>query len=411
MAKITARFGADITEVEKATATITRRSREAEGAFAQIGKKFTGGRILESVLGGVGLGSGFAIAQKAAELISSHWEKAANAAKEIADSSSRATEAVIARIRINETSEQKLARLQRETDSLRAGADRLSADRVFRASWSQDETVTIPASTEDLVKAAEMVAEAEQNELEIAQLKKAAREKETAALRAQYQAQQKAEEDLADLQYDNALRQLSTEQQLEALRARQVSLRETGEVPALIEAEKLTSQIASLEEKITQEKEKAAEADRVAAEKSAEIEKRAQEELASMAFDRLSEEEQMVQILAQGREAFEKAQKSGLASDQLAVAKLREEYERLKASIEGAKKAQSPDDKFSRIGLTRGEDGKLRRGNRIVSEEDALRTLQSREKNDRESQRAGAQKNKSESLLDKIERHLRPTEI
>jgi hypothetical protein len=363
------------------------------------------------VLGGIGLGSGFAIAQKAAELISSHWEKAANAAKEIADSSTRATEAVIARIRINETSEQKLARLQRETANLRAGADRLSADRVRLAGRGRGKMGTVSASNEDLVKAAEMVAEAEQKELEIAQLKKAAREKETAALRAQYQAQQKAEEDLADLQYDNALRQLSTEQQLEALRARQVSLRETGEVPALIEAERLTSQIASLEEKITQEKEKAAEADRVAAEKSAEIEKRAQEELASMAFDRLSEEEQMVQILAQGREAFEKAQKSGLASDKLAVAKLREEYERLKASIEGAKKAQSPDDKFSRIGLTRGEDGKLRRGNRIVSEEDAMRTLQSREKNDRESQRAGAQKNKSESLLDKIERHLRPTEI
>jgi hypothetical protein len=49
----------------------------------QLSKRFSGGQLLGSILGGVGLGSGAQITQKLVELVQRPWEKAAEAAKRI----------------------------------------------------------------------------------------------------------------------------------------------------------------------------------------------------------------------------------------------------------------------------------------------------------------------------------------
>lgn len=158
---------------------------------------------------------------------------------------------------------------------------------------------------------------------------------------------------------------------------------------------------------------KAAEERARESEKAADKETSAQEELAKMAYEKLADEQKLAETIKKGKAAQEKAAKSGLASDKLEVEKLREEYERLTKSIMAAKDAQAgkadKDAKFKEIGLTRGEDGKLRRGKVIVSEEDAKRTVSARERAAREAARTGQPKSEEATILAKIEKHLQPS--
>lgn len=113
-------FGGDY-----AAAGVSRGARElaenlerSDGLISKIRSKFSAGSILTSVLSGVGIGSGFAIAEKAADLIASHWRKASEAAQRIAEFSDRQLDATLKIIRLRETDEQRLAKAQRREKSL-----------------------------------------------------------------------------------------------------------------------------------------------------------------------------------------------------------------------------------------------------------------------------------------------------
>lgn len=76
-----------------------------------IDKKFSGGFFARSMLSGVGLGSGFAVAQKAAEMISGYWKEAADAAKSIADSSDKQLASLEQMLRLRRDDSQELTKL------------------------------------------------------------------------------------------------------------------------------------------------------------------------------------------------------------------------------------------------------------------------------------------------------------
>jgi len=166
----------------------------------------------------------------------------------------------------------------------------------------------------------------------------------------------------------------------------------------------------------------AADAIAKAAEDSAKRQADAQAELAKMAEEnrqaKMTDEQKLAEVIEKGRKAQAKAEKSGLATDKLEVAKLREEYDDLTESIKASKDAQaadnsaaSGDSKFAAIGLTRGEDGKLRRGKQVVSEEDAKRTIATRERNEKLAARGGKTKSEEAGYLARIEKLLTPGDI
>lgn len=88
-----------------------KASSELDKLSSTLSKKFSASDIGKSVLGGLGLGSGFAVAQQAASLIVGYWQRAAEHAKFIADQSDRQLEAVRQRISLERTPSQNLDEL------------------------------------------------------------------------------------------------------------------------------------------------------------------------------------------------------------------------------------------------------------------------------------------------------------
>jgi hypothetical protein len=79
-----------------------------------LSKKFSASDIGKSVLGGLGLGSGFAVAQQAASILVGYYGQAAERAKSIADHSERMLAYTRARIALEQSDEQRIATLQKE---------------------------------------------------------------------------------------------------------------------------------------------------------------------------------------------------------------------------------------------------------------------------------------------------------
>lgn len=426
--KITARFGADISEFEakamqakrvadylsRAADGITGKARAAGGAMGEISKKFTGGKILESVLGGVGLGSGFGVAQKASELIASYWEKAAESAQKIADFSGQAVDSFVARMDLRRTDEQRLALAKKQLQSLEE-QEQLAA-QIAATSYASD------AQKE---RAAKTAADAEKKRLEVAQMEKRATEKKQ-------QAKDQERRELQSLRDANAKAladELEETKGIEYVRRRIAELErdaidsripEKEQIKAAAELFAFRKKLRDFDAKQKEEASKAQkdETDKKAAQdkKAADKEAAAAEELAKMKeearFSALSDEQKLADLQERGRSAFAKASKSGLSSDKLEVEKLRKEYEDLKKAIIEARKAQGSDDsKYSKIGLTRDEKGKLRRGRTIISEEDAKRTLATREKAERDAAKTGSGRSEEANLLKKIEEHLKPKKL
>lgn len=76
----------DLKRADAATRSTTGSiDREVEKLGKSLKRKFSAGDISKSVLQGLGLGSGFAVAQTAAEAIANYYQKAAESAKTIAD--------------------------------------------------------------------------------------------------------------------------------------------------------------------------------------------------------------------------------------------------------------------------------------------------------------------------------------
>lgn len=176
--------------------------------------------------------------------------------------------------------------------------------------------------------------------------------------------------------------------------------------------------VASEEEKAARDAQARADAEAKAAQTEAERQERAAEEIAKLEEEAriaaMTDEEKLADLRKKGQEAYAKAQESGLNTDKLALAELRKEYADLEESIKAARaagasaNATDPDAKYASIGLKRGDDGKLRRGRVVISQEDADRTLADRERNGMLKSQTGEKGDRSVELLDKIAKALEP---
>jgi hypothetical protein len=389
--KITAYFGADVSEVEAKMLTATRATKAYEkavqgvskadagsglarnlektnGLFGEISKKFTGGKILESVLGGVGLGGGFAIAEKAAAMISKHWEDAAKSAESIAKSSDEATDYVLKRIGLRETEEQALTKAQAR---------------------SKRADVALMAGSDDPEQREKLNVEAQKAAYELEVLQKKARERKAEAdKKIADEARQRQERDV-QLQLD-AFERVKQQQDREADAAKKNA------------------------EELARAKEKAAEDQK----RRDEEEQKREQELNDLIYERTwnaaTDEQKLAQVIKEGRLAQKRADADASAENLIALEKVRKKYIDLMDSINGKKGAGGGAD---------GGDGSRMRGGVKVSAEDAARSDLTSARNARlnqetqrgkirDSGRVGeAPLKKTETILESIDRKLTPKNL
>ncbi len=390
--KITAHFGADVSEVEAKMLAATRATKRYEQAveglnkssagsglarnleksnsmFGEIAKKFTGGKILESVLGGVGLGGGFAIAEKAAALISKHWEDAAKSAESIAKSSDEETDYVMKRIGLRETEDQALAKAQQRSKR---------ADAALRS------------GSDDPEEAAKLNAAAQKAAYELEILEKKATERRKQAAEKEAEEQKKRVERDKDLAMDAYERNKKLD-------------------------EDQASAAKKIAEELEQQKKKAAEEQK----KRDEEEQSRLQEIEEMEYGRTwrfaTDQQKVAQVIKEGREAQARYDKDASSENLLALEKVRKKYLDLKDTIDG-KKGES--------GAIGGGMGGRERGGVLVSAEDAARSDATTARNAklnqdalrgkiRDSGKVGAidPNDKTDKLLQEIRDRLTPKKI
>jgi hypothetical protein len=104
-----------------------RIDAEVDRLARNVKRKFSAGDIGKDVLRGLGIGSGFAVAQQAAEVISNYWRESAESAKSIEASTQRALNATLAMIKARQSPEQQLTTLRKQYAAAEA---ELAAARV-----------------------------------------------------------------------------------------------------------------------------------------------------------------------------------------------------------------------------------------------------------------------------------------
>ena len=407
--KIIAYFGADVSEAEAAMLKYTRGLKaveaatkglnsssagsglannlgKANGLLGEISKKFTGGKILESVLGGVGMANGFAFAQKAAELISSYWQKAAESAERIAAASSETADYVSKRIGLRETEEQALAKAQR--------ASRM-AENALNADAGDD-----PDKTAELIRNQQKYA----YELEVLQ-KKAAERKKAEDDKAAAEAQARKERDF-QLQMDANERVRKEEAEDEKRKE-----------DAATEAAEFFKAIDDAAAKAHEENVK----------KDAALSDEIEKEKYDAIWRKASAEQQLAQVIKEGREAQAKFDRTKNKEDELAVLKLKKRYDELTDSAKAlnAEKENGTENEPEKGGRSVGADGKIRRRGAVVSGEDAARSDATKARNARlnadgmsaritDSGQVGSvdvKTNKTDKLLQEIRDSLKPKKV
>lgn len=447
--KITAHFGADVSEVEAKMLQATRATKSYEravnglsksdagsglarnmskvdGVLGDITKKFGAGKIFESVLGGVGLGSGFAIAQKGAELISGYWQKAAESAERIAAASSESTDYVLKRIGLRETDEQKLIKARRVAENANQA---VSAD-----------------SGRDPERTAELVRDANKAQYELDVLEKKAREKKADEdKKADEEARKRFERDLDwQMQSSERMRQeekMRADDAAKSERDRQDAIKETNKVMAeageigisdqeklveLLDREKVISQHLEGKAKGTKEHaETVLDLERTRLDiaklraKLNEEEQKQLQEIEQLEYDRTwrfaSDAQRMAQVIKEGREAQARYDKEKSTESLLALEKLRKKWLDLRDEINKA----NDEAKAS-------ADAPIINNGAKVSAEDRARANATRERNEvlnREAQRGKIRDSgrigndgkptmaKTENLLESINKKLDPESI
>lgn len=122
-------FGRADNEARRKTAAI---SASIDKLQSDVRKKFSLGQIGTSVLSGLGIGSGFAIAEKAAEQVVKYFKEAAEAAKIIEDVSAKSLAHVQRMVELRRsdlTSEKQLAALQADFRAAQNRFNSASADK------------------------------------------------------------------------------------------------------------------------------------------------------------------------------------------------------------------------------------------------------------------------------------------
>lgn len=172
---VSAKFVADVEgmlsqlkRAENATrSTSATIDREVDHLTKNLQRKFSLGDTGRDLLRGLGIGSGFQVAQMAAEKISDYWREAAESAKAIEESSAASLKLVLATIAAHRTDEQNLAQMQKDMA-------RLEAERVAALSPKVEHIKVVNPYTgftsEQVVQAAPDVQLAEEKKREMQEL-------------------------------------------------------------------------------------------------------------------------------------------------------------------------------------------------------------------------------------------------
>ncbi len=125
--------------------------RELEKFTKGVKKKFSFGDIGKDMLKGFGIGSGFAVAEKAAEMIVGYYERAAKAAEAIDASTKSQLETTLKIIALHQTDEQRQATL--EAEFARKGRE-LDAARAptYKKQGRSTKGILVEKSTEEIEK-------------------------------------------------------------------------------------------------------------------------------------------------------------------------------------------------------------------------------------------------------------------
>lgn len=176
----------DLKRADNATrSTAGSIDREVEKLGKSLKKKFSAGDIGKSVLQGLGLGSGFAVAQTAAEAVANYYQKAAESAKLIADMSDQTFAIFEKRMALGKSDEQlntenltKQARILKEIAGLDAPKydEKLQVDQAGNLFTTRERIAQTREEAESLAK---LRKELEEVALAIAQYNE--KEKEGAA--------------------------------------------------------------------------------------------------------------------------------------------------------------------------------------------------------------------------------------
>ena len=277
--EIKAKLGLDITGFERG---LSQAQNSGKGFAGKFGKQIAG---TEKMGGALAAALGLNI-QNIAENFARLWTGVSEGAEEAFERMTKASDAAAAIVQSRtERAREKLSpekqreqfgidrkRITRKMESLQL-MNRLDEKygniigKTERKALNDAELAELALKLEQIGDAEEklndkVAKEKESNAKEAADKQEKDAEDARKAREQAFEQEQKDEEELAKLQTENAMNALSDEKKLAALKKRQADLYAQDTVQSSIEAEKLTSDILSIEEKITQEKEKQVEEDK-----------------------------------------------------------------------------------------------------------------------------------------------------
>ena len=277
--EIKAKLGLDITGFERG---LSQAQNSGKGFAGKFGKQIAG---TEKMGGALAAALGLNI-QNIAENFARLWTGVSKGAEEAFERMTKASDAAAAIVQSRtERAREKLSpekqreqfgidrkRITRKMESLQL-MNRLDEKygniigKTERKALNDAELAELALKLEQIGDAEEklndkVAKEKESNAKEAADKQEKDAEDARKAREQAFEQEQKDEEELAKLQTENAMNALSDEQKLAALKKRQADLYAQDTVQSSIEAEKLTSDIISIEEKITQEKERQVEEDK-----------------------------------------------------------------------------------------------------------------------------------------------------
>jgi hypothetical protein len=111
MAKVVIQAGLDASGFHTG---LQRLSAEGERFSSELNRKFSSSRIFGSILSGIGIGTGFALAQQAAEKIAGYWQDAADDAERLEKSTEDNLKTTRALIALNQTPQQRIDSMEKE---------------------------------------------------------------------------------------------------------------------------------------------------------------------------------------------------------------------------------------------------------------------------------------------------------
>lgn len=130
-AKIVGDASGLVSELKRAETATSVSTAKIDAQVAQLttrlGHRFSLAHMGTDILRGFGIGSGFHLAEKAAELIAEHWKSAAEAAKKIEESSAEQLKLVEQLTRAHRDDKMELAHLVQQRERLEAAQQRLKA--------------------------------------------------------------------------------------------------------------------------------------------------------------------------------------------------------------------------------------------------------------------------------------------